>query len=92
MESALLAPPHLLLTNVILPGMNGIELAATIRRVYPDCKVLFFTGRASSYALAAPAAHAGGRFAVLNKHLPPQALLDLVARHLDPASEMPAVA
>jgi PAS domain S-box-containing protein len=34
----------LLLTDVVLPGMNGRELADRARRLRPDLKVLFLTG------------------------------------------------
>lgn len=35
---------HLLLTDVILPGMNGRDLAARIAEKRPDLKVLFMSG------------------------------------------------
>jgi signal transduction histidine kinase/CheY-like chemotaxis protein len=37
-------PVDLLLTDVVLPGMNGRELADAIRRRQPGIKVLFMTG------------------------------------------------
>ena len=50
METALLKPPVMLITDVVLPGMNGIELAITIKRIFPDCKTLLFSGQASTAA------------------------------------------
>jgi PAS domain S-box-containing protein len=35
---------HLLLTDVILPGMNGKEVAERLKRLRPDVKVLFMSG------------------------------------------------
>jgi two-component system cell cycle sensor histidine kinase/response regulator CckA len=35
---------HLLMTDVILPGMNGLSLAEQLRRDRPDLKVLFVSG------------------------------------------------
>jgi len=35
---------HLLLTDVILPGMNGVALAGQIRQLRPELKVLFMSG------------------------------------------------
>ena len=35
---------HLLLTDVIMPGMNGRELANTLRSLYPHLKRLFMSG------------------------------------------------
>ena len=37
-------PLHLLLTDVILPGMNGRELSARIAEKHPGLKVLFMSG------------------------------------------------
>ncbi len=82
LETALLRPPELLITDVMLPGMNGIELAITIRRIYPECKVLLFSGRASTSDLLARAHRAGHRFTLLNKPVPPQDLLAMVAENL----------
>jgi CheY-like chemotaxis protein len=82
LETALLSPPHLLITDVLLPGMNGIELARTIKRVYPDCKILLFSGQASTIDLLSAEHHKGQRFTLLEKPVPPAALLAAVAQHL----------
>jgi two-component system cell cycle sensor histidine kinase/response regulator CckA len=34
----------LFLLDIMMPGMQGTELAERIRAVYPDARVLFFTG------------------------------------------------
>lgn len=90
LESALLTPPQLLLTDVILPGMNGIELAQTIRRVFPDCKILLFSGQASTVDLLASAHRSGHCFTLLSKPVPPEELLAQVARQLSLSPEQPA--
>ncbi|MGB0080924.1 MAG: response regulator [Terracidiphilus sp.] len=83
LDSALLLPPEMLITDVMLPGMNGIDLAITIKRVYPECKVLLFSGLASTSDLMATARRAGHTFTLLNKPVPPEALLALVAEGLN---------
>jgi CheY-like chemotaxis protein len=83
LESALVRPPNLLLTDVILPGMNGIELAQTVKRVFPDCKILLCSGQASTSDLMSSAFRAGHRFTLLNKPMPPDQLLAAVAEHLN---------
>ncbi|MGA3033152.1 MAG: response regulator [Terracidiphilus sp.] len=82
LETALLAPPEMLITDVILPGMNGIELAVKIRRIFPDCKVLLFSGQAAASDLLAPARQSGHHFHLLSKPVHPNELLAYVSQSL----------
>ena len=86
LETALITPPELLLTDVVLPGMNGVELAITIKRFYPDCKILLFSGQASTTDLLANAHSSGHRFTLLSKPVPPQDLLAMVAQQFNSKS------
>jgi DNA-binding NtrC family response regulator len=81
--AALLQPPEMLITDVALPGMNGIDLAITVKRVYPDCKILLFSGHATTADLLASARQAGYRFSLLTKPVAPQEILAAVARNLN---------
>jgi PAS domain S-box-containing protein len=38
------APVHLILSDVIMPEMNGVSLVAQLREWYPNIRVLFITG------------------------------------------------
>src|SRR5580658_2003847 len=46
LELASLVPPDVLLTDVVMPRMNGIELAVKVSQAYPDCVILLFSGQA----------------------------------------------
>ena len=79
LENVLLTPPELLITDVMLPGMSGIELAITVRRIFPDCKILLFSGQASTADLLASAKQDGHHFTLLNKPIHPRDLLAFVS-------------
>ncbi len=83
LETALISPPDLLITDVMLPGMNGIELAITVKRVYPECKILLFSGQAATSDLMTTAKRAGHDFPLVSKPIPPKDLLAMVAMHLN---------
>jgi DNA-binding response OmpR family regulator len=86
LDSAMLSPPELLITDVSLPGMSGIDLAITMRRVFPDCKVLLFSGHAATTELLAGANRAGHSFTLLSKPVHPKELLAWASHSLRPMS------
>src|ERR1700739_3487967 len=45
LERARSTDPQMVITDVCMPGMGGIELAVAIRDTYPDCKILLFSGQ-----------------------------------------------
>jgi len=92
LETALLTPPEMLITDVVLPGMTGIALAITIRRIFPDCKIMLFSGQASTADLLASARAEGHHFTLLNKPLHPQDLLQRVSEGLKPRKQAPVEA
>lgn len=88
MELAMLSPPELLITDVSLPGMSGIELAITVRRVFPDCKILLFSGHAATAGLLAGANSAGHSFTLLSKPVHPKELLAWASQSLGKGSKV----
>lgn len=79
LETALTMPPELLISDVILPGMSGIELAISIRRIFPECKVILSSGQPTSARLLATAGSAGHHFLFLHKPVHPTELLEHVS-------------
>jgi DNA-binding NtrC family response regulator len=79
-------PPLLVVTDVIMPGMDGIALAKIIQMSYPSCQVLLFSGNADTQDLLDAAQQEGYAFDVLAKPIPPPQMLAKVASLLDPRS------
>lgn len=71
--------PEILLSDVLMPAMNGFELALKIKETLPNCRLLLFSGQASTAQLAQNAIQSftrkGYRFELLPKPLRPEALL-----------------
>ncbi len=90
LETALLMPPEMLITDVVLPGMNGIDLAIAIKRIFPDCKIILFSGQASTTDLLAAANRDGHHFTLLSKPVHPADLLARIAETLQRRKPQPA--
>jgi CheY-like chemotaxis protein len=71
--------PNLLLSDVLMPNMNGFELALQIRKSCPKCHLLFFSGQAATAQLAqsfiTTFTTLGYRFELLPKSIHPSVLL-----------------
>jgi DNA-binding NtrC family response regulator len=78
--------PDLLITDVVMPGMSGIELAVQFRRDYPNCKVLLFSGQAATANMLATAKLHGHDFEVLAKPVHPSDLLAKLSTLADGAA------
>jgi DNA-binding NtrC family response regulator len=75
LEAAQAEVPDLLITDVVMPEMSGIDLAIQLRDVCPDCKVLLFSGQAATADLLEAARDAGYTFELLLKPVHPADLL-----------------
>lgn len=70
--------PDLLISDVAMPGMNGIDLAIAMQDRFPSCRLLLFSGHAHTSALLREAALKGYRFDVQPKPLYPEELMKRV--------------
>ncbi len=69
--------PDLLLSDVMMPTMNGIDAAIQIRTMIPECRVLLFSGQAVTAEMLSDARLRGHHFEILEKPVHPA---DLIAR------------
>jgi Response regulator containing CheY-like receiver, AAA-type ATPase, and DNA-binding domains len=76
-----LQPIHLLLTDTIMPGMNGPELAQQVLALRPAMKVLFMSGYTDTVLMSTAAWETGTAF--LQKPFTPQTLGDKVREILE---------
>jgi CheY-like chemotaxis protein len=76
-------PIHLLLTDVVMPVMNGPELAERIRRVRPETRVLFMSGCASGSTLVDAVQRSGSE--LIRKPFALDALAQVVRDTVDSA-------
>ncbi len=69
--------PEMLISDVIMTDLNGIDAAIKIREILPSCKILLFSGQAATADLLDRARTQGHEFEILAKPVHPQ---DLLAR------------
>lgn len=71
--------PDLVISDVVMPGMSGVEMAVLIRKSLPNCKILLFSGQATTRDLLEQARRSGHDFDLLSKPVHPSELLAKLA-------------
>jgi CheY-like chemotaxis protein len=67
--------PDVIVSDVIMPEVDGVQLARAIRRRCPDVRVLLFSGNAATTDVLHRALNEGDSFEVLAKPVHPLQLL-----------------
>lgn len=78
--------PAFLISDIYMPGMNGIELAMTLMKSSPACRVLLFSGHATREDLKEARA-AGYDFPLLTKPVHPAEIIEHLCRYLGSPAE-----
>ena len=87
-EESVLMAPDVLISDVIMGGMSGIDLAIHITNTVPTCKIILFSGLAATANLLRNAETQGYRFELLTKPLHPQLILERLAEYTKTLAEM----
>jgi len=70
--------PDLLISDVIMPGITGVDLAILILKLCPSCKILLFSGQAATANLLDAARARGYDFELLAKPIHPAEFLQKI--------------
>lgn len=82
-DSARNRAPDLLLADIRLPDMTGIEVARQVHKQAPDCRILLISGDGDSNEALQEARAMGTSFEVLPKPIAPPELIRRVAELLE---------
>ena len=68
--------PHWVITDVLMPRMNGMELAITMRKNYPGSSILLFSGQAGISEIIEDGHRQGYEFELIAKPIHPLRLIE----------------
>jgi CheY-like chemotaxis protein len=75
-EQAAAAPFDVLITDVVMHGITGIDAAIEVRKVLPHCKVLLVSGNNRTADMLKDAHEPGHDFDILAKPVHPTEIID----------------
>jgi|SRR5665213_3175231 len=81
-ELAKTVRPAVVLSDVMMPGLNGIETGIKIREIVPNCKIILFSGQAATVNLLEDARKSGHVFDILAKPIKPDYLISVIRASL----------
>jgi DNA-binding NtrC family response regulator len=88
LEAVRVEAPDLLITDVVMPVLSGIDLAIQVRAICPECKVLLFSGQAATAHLLDAARANGHDFELLVKPVHPADLLAKIRSLTEPPAPL----
>ena len=74
-EAAHRIKPELVLSDVLMPHIDGVEAAITIQKFLPEARIVLFSGQAATVEILARARVRGYHFELLAKPLHPTQLI-----------------
>jgi CheY-like chemotaxis protein len=76
LEAATRLMPDVLVSDVVMRGMSGIDAAIQICETIPHCRVILLSGQGGTADLLRQAKSHGHQFEILTKPIHPQVLID----------------
>lgn len=78
LEAAARFRPDYLLSDVLMPRMNGVELAIAIQKMHPAAKILLFSGQAGISDILIEGEQQGLKFELIAKPIHPLKLIEIL--------------
>jgi CheY-like chemotaxis protein len=70
--------PDIVISDVVMPGLSGVELGIRIRQMLPECRVILFSGQTATVDLLREARKHGHEFEIVAKPIKPQTFLAMI--------------
>ena len=80
MELVLRLKPDILLVDVVMPDIDGVQIAIELCRTAPNCRIILFSGQTDTVDLLEQARRDGHEFEILAKPVHPEELLKTVSK------------
>jgi CheY-like chemotaxis protein len=78
--------PRLVISDVMMPVMTGVELAIALKNSIPECQILLFSGQAATADLLERARAEGHDFTIVSKPIHPKDLIRKISEYLQTES------
>ena len=72
--------PEVIISDVVMPGMNGVELGIQLRTLLPRCRIILFSGQTATVDLLRDARKMGHEFEIVPKPVKPEDLVAMIRR------------
>jgi CheY-like chemotaxis protein len=80
--------PQYLLTDVVMPIMNGVELAIAVRQMLPATRILLLSGQAGISDILHQGRQRGYEFELIAKPIHPEKLLEHLRKSIGESSNL----
>lgn len=83
-DAAATLKPVIVVSDVVMPGINGVEAGRRIQELVPDCRIILISGQASTQNFVRDAGLPEFAFEILTKPIHPKILLEHMRRVVPP--------